>query len=474
MTTIPSIYVGKGENKLFLLPKMANRHGLIAGATGTCKTVSLQVLAQGFSQMGVPVFTVDVKGDLSGISQPGQMTPKIETRLKQVEEEHFKFEGCPVIFWDIFGEEGHPIRATVQEMGSLLLSRMLSLNEVQTGVLALVFKIAAEKELPLIDLKDLQAIIKYIGDNASTYTTQYGNVSTASIGAIQRALLELDEQGGAKLFGEPSVSLIDMLKTNSQGQGYVNILSAETLMRTPKIYSTFLLWLLTQLFEKLPEVGDPEKPKIIFFFDEAHLLFNDASKSLLDKIEQVVRLIRSKGVGVYLITQNPIDIPDAVLGQLGNRIQHALRAFTPRDQKAVRAAAETFRANPKIKVFEVISQLGVGEGLVSLLDEKGIPHIVERALICPPESQIGPIIAAQREQIIKESPLYGHYEKIVERESAFEKLKKASPPPEEEKRSTSKKGLVAAILAGTWAFLNSKLIRDVLRDLMRTFFRPRR
>ncbi|MDP1682982.1 MAG: DUF853 family protein [Burkholderiales bacterium] len=415
--------IAKSEIDVFLLPKMANRHGVITGATGTGKTVTLQVLAENFSRQGVPVFMSDVKGDLSGISQPGKMNPKIEVRLAKMGVQDHAFAGCPVAFWDVFGELGHPVRSTVSEMGPLLMARMLNLNETQAGVLNLVFKIADDNGLLLLDLKDLRAMLQNVGDNAKQFTTEYGNVSAASIGAIQRGLLQIETQNGDRFFGEPALNIQDLMQTDAQGQGVVNILAADKLMQSPKAYSTFLLWLLSELFEQLPEVGDPDKPKLVFFFDEAHLLFNDAPDALLEKIEQVVRLVRSKGVGVYFVTQNPLDIPDRVLGQLGNRVQHALRAFTPRDQKAVKAAATTMRENPKFNAEQAITELGVGEALVSTLDEKGRPTITERALILPPHGQIGPIDEATRRQIIQNSLVAGIYEKAVDRESAYEILK---------------------------------------------------
>jgi len=378
------ILVAKGNIDLFLLPQMANRHGLISGATGTGKTVTLQVLAEQFSRAGTPVFMADVKGDLSGVSQSGAATPKIQERIRQLKLENFTFSSSPAAFWDIFGAEGHPVRATISDMGPLLLSRLLQLNETQAGVLNIVFRIADENGLLLLDAKDLRAMLQYVGENAARFTTQYGNISNASIGAIQRNLLTLDQQGADKFFGEPALNLDDLLQTDSSGRGVINILAADKLMQAPKVYATMLLWMLSELFERFPEVGDLPKPKLVFFFDEAHLLFNDVPPALLEKIEQVIRLVRSKGVGVYFVTQNPRDIPDNVLGQLGNRVQHALRAFTPRDRKAVQAAAETFRANPKLNTEAVLAELGVGEALDSLLDEKGQPGIVERAFICPP------------------------------------------------------------------------------------------
>ncbi|TSA10942.1 MAG: DUF853 domain-containing protein [Betaproteobacteria bacterium] len=418
----PLLVAKSGKTELVLLPRLANRHGLIAGATGTGKTVTLQTLAQGFSAIGVPVFMADVKGDLSGLAQAGSPSPRLKERFDALGIKDFAFAACPVTFWDLFGKAGHPVRATVSDMGPLLLARMLNLNDTQEGVLALTFKIADDNGLLLLDMKDLRAMLQHVGDSAREFTTQYGNISAASIGTIQRALMQLEQQGADGFFGETALNIDDLMQTDEKGRGMVNILAAETLMGSPKLYSTFLLWMLSELFEHLPEVGDPDKPKLVFFFDEAHLLFNEAPKALLEKIEQLVRLIRSKGVGVYFVTQNPLDIPDTVLGQLGNRVQHALRAFTPRDQKAVKAAAETMRANPKLKVETVISELGVGEALVSFLDEKGRPCMVERALVCPPASRIGPITAAERQAVIQGSVIFGHYEQTVDRESAYEKL----------------------------------------------------
>ncbi|MEY4730937.1 MAG: putative ATPase, partial [Pseudomonadota bacterium] len=392
--------IAKSELDLSLLPQMSNRHGLIAGATGTGKTVSLQVLAENFSRNGVPVFMADVKGDLAGMSQAGKENPKIKARLDLLKITDHAYQSYPVTFWDVFGEQGHPVRATVSEMGPLLLARILNLNEVQQGVLALVFKIADDNGLLLLDLKDLRAMIQHVGDNASDFTTEYGNVSTASIGAIQRGFLELEQQGGTNFFGEPALNFDDWMQTDSKGRGQINILAADKLMQAPRLYSTFLLWMLSELYEKLPEIGDPEKPKLVFFFDEAHLLFSDAPTALMQKIELVVRLVRSKGVGVYFVTQNPLDVPDIVLGQLGNRVQHALRSFTPRDQKAVQSAADTFRTNPKLDVSKAITELGVGEALVSFLNEKGQPGIVERAYVLPPHSQIGAITPDLRKTII--------------------------------------------------------------------------
>ena len=417
------LLIAKSEVDLYLLPHMANRHGLIAGATGTGKTVTLQVLAEHFSAIGVPLFMADVKGDLTGISQAGGNNPKVAERIKLLGLTDHKFSAYPVTLWDVFGEQGHPIRATVSEMGPLLLARVLSLNETQEGVLAMVFKIADDNGMLLLDLKDLRAMLQFVGENASQFTTEYGNVSGASVGAIQRGLLTLEQQGGDKFFGEPALNLDDLMQTADGGRGVVNILAADKLLQAPRVYATFLLWMLSELYERLPEVGDADKPKIVFFFDEAHLLFNDAPKHMLERIELVVRLSRSKGVGVYFITQNPLDVPESVLGQLGNRVQHALRAFTPKDQKNVKAAAETFRANPDVDVEKVITELAVGEALVSFLDEKGRPTVVERAFVLPPTSQIGPITAAQRSALLQSSIVAGQYEKTVDRESAYEILK---------------------------------------------------
>ncbi|MCM5570361.1 DUF853 domain-containing protein [Burkholderiaceae bacterium FT117] len=421
--TEPLVIARHGDTPLQLLPALANRHGLITGATGTGKTVTLQVLAERFSGIGVPVFMADVKGDLTGISQPGAASPKLKERLDRLGFEMPAFSGFPVTLWDVYGEKGHPLRATVSDMGPLLLSRMMGLNETQEGVLHLVFRIADEQGLLLLDAKDLRAMLQFVGDNAREFTTGYGNVSAASIGAIQRALLVLDQQGADRFFGEPMLNVDDLMQTDAQGRGVVNILAADRLLNAPKLYGTFLLWLLSELFERLPEVGDRDEPKMVFFFDEAHLLFDDAPKALLDKIEQVVRLIRSKGVGVYFVTQNPLDIPETVLGQLGNRVQHALRAYTPRDQKAVRTAASTMRQNPAIDTEKAITELGVGEGLISMLDEKGRPSVVERAWVCPPASRIGPITDEERAPLLRRSIVAGVYDKTVDRESAFEMLK---------------------------------------------------
>jgi uncharacterized protein len=418
------ILVAKREtSEFFLLPQMANRHGVITGATGTGKTVTLQKLAEGFSNRGVPVFMADIKGDLSGISQPGGTHPKIVERLKTLGIEDAKFEGLPVTLWDVFGKQGHPLRATISEMGPLMISRILQLNETQEGVLTLAFKIADEQGLLLMDLKDLQQLLVYVAENADEFTTKYGNVSKASVGAIQRGLLQLEQQQGETFFGEPAVKLEDFMQTLG-GKGVINLLAADDLINTPKIYSTFLLWLLSELFEMLPEAGDLEKPKLVFFFDEAHLLFDDAPKALVDKIEQVVRLIRSKGVGVYFVTQSPADIPDKVLAQLGNRFQHALRAYTPKEQEAVKVAAKSFRENPKLDTVKTITELGVGEVLISCLDEKGVPCVVDRAFVVPPFSQVGPATPEQRAQLMSSSLVAGVYEQELDRESAFEILSK--------------------------------------------------
>src|ERR1700733_13678403 len=395
--------IAKGADELYLLPTMANRHGLVTGATGTGKTVTLQVMAEAMSSIGLPGFAADVKGDLSGISQAGKSSPKFDARVAALGLGEWSFVGCPVVFWDVFGKQGHPVRATVSEMGPLLFSRILNLNDTQTGVLTLVFKIADDGGLLLLDMKDLQAMLQHVGDNSKEYQTQYGNISAASIGAIQRGLVTLGKQGGDLFFGEPALNIEDLLQVDAKGHGVVNILAADKLLQSPTLYATFLLWTLSELFEKLPEVGDLDKPKLVFFFDEAHLLFDNAPPVLEEKIEQVVRLIRSKGVGVYFVTQNPTDVPEKVLGQLGNRVQHALRAFTPADQKAVRAAADTFRNNPKLNVQTAITELAVGEALISFLDEKGTPGIVQRAQVYPPHSQIGPITPEQRRQSIKSS-----------------------------------------------------------------------
>jgi DNA helicase HerA-like ATPase len=477
------LLVAKNEKiSLELLPALANRHGLITGATGTGKSVTLQALAQRFSSIGVPVFLADVKGDLSGLAKAGGGNAKVAQRLAQLGLP-VTSEACPVLFWDVFGASGHPVRATVSDMGPLLLGRMLNLNETQEGVLGLVFKIADDSGLLLLDLKDLRAMLAHVGDHAAEFKTAYGNISTASIGTIQRGLLNLENQGGARFFGEPMLDIADLMQVRD-GKGLVSILAADKLMGTPKLYSTFLLWMLSELFEHLPEVGDPEKPKLVFFFDEAHLLFDEAPKALLEKIEQVVRLIRSKGVGVYFVTQNPLDLPESVLGQLGNRVQHALRAFTPKDQKAVKTAADTLRPNPKLKAERVITELEVGEALVSLLDEKGRPTIVERAFIVPPSSQLGPLAEAERTQLVRASPLFGRYETAIDRESAYEKLtQRTEAKPAEPEHSANpvsdilfgktgprggrqSQGVLEALTKSAARSIGSELGRQVLRGIL--------
>jgi hypothetical protein len=421
--TDEKIFVGKGDQPAWLTLALANRHGLVTGATGTGKTVSLQVMAEGFARAGVPVFAADIKGDLSGISETGEARDMIVKRASDMGLA-FQPDRFSTVFWDVFGEQGHPVRATVSEMGPLLLSRMMDLNDVGEGVLNIAFKVADEQGLLLLDMKDLRAILAFIAEHAGELTTQYGNVSKQTVGTIQRQLLVLENQGGARFFGEPALALKDFMRTDSDGRGMVNILVADRLMQSPQLYATFLLWMLSELFEELPEAGDPPKPKLVFFFDEAHLLFNDAPKALMDKIEQVVRLIRSKGVGVYFVTQNPIDVPDKVLAQLGNRVQHALRAFTPRDQKAVAAAAQTFRPNPKLDTAQVIMELGKGEALVSFLEGNGTPAMVERVMIRPPTARIGPITPEERKAIMDKSPVKGKYDTTIDSESAYEVLQK--------------------------------------------------
>ena len=449
------LYIAHCENgALSIIGKMANRHGLIAGATGTGKTVTLQVMAESFCQAGVPCFMADMKGDLSGISQAGKMSGFIEKRLPEFGIENPEFQSCPVRFFDVYGEQGHPMRATVSQMGPQLLSRLLGLNETQDGVLNIVFRVADERGLLILDLKDLRSMLDYVSQHAKEYTSQYGNVSTASVGAIQRALLQLEAQGADKFFGEPSFDIYDLLQTEG-GKGIMNVLAADKLMMQPKLYSTFLLWLLSELYSNLPEVGDLPLPKLVFFFDEAHMLFTDTSKALLDKIEQVIRLVRSKGVGIYFITQSPTDIPEVILGQLGNRVQHALRAYTPKDQKAVKTAADTFRANPEFKTDEAIMNLETGEALVSFLDEKGAPNIVERAKVLFPLSQIGAVTEGQRMDIIKQSRVYGKYDTPIDRESAFEVLmaeaeqqmaeNEAAAQEEEKAKGKKKSGMMSKV-----------------------------
>jgi uncharacterized protein len=486
------IRIAKSENFLGILPKMANRHGLIAGATGTGKTVTLQTLAEGFSSIGVPVFMADVKGDLAGMSQAGGGNPKVDARVAQLGLTDFKAQANPVTFWDVFGKKGHPVRTTIAEMGPLLLARLLNLNDVQSGVINSIFRIADDKGWLLLDLKDLRAMSQHAAENAATYQTEYGNISAASVGALQRSLLQLETEGGDLLFGEPAMNLDDLMQTDSQGRGMINILASDQLFNSPRVYATLLLWLLSELFEELPEVGDLEKPKLVFFFDEAHLLFTDAPQALMQKIEQVIRLIRSKGVGVYFVTQNPLDVPDIVLGQLGNRVQHALRAFTPRDQKAVASAAETFRSNPKVDVATAITELGVGEALVSFLDEKGIPTPVERAFICPPQSRIGPITDAERAAAINSSALRGFYENQVDRESAYEVLKKratetaAEEAPKEDdkgfdwggmfgggKKTSRSDSILESAAKSTARAIGSQLGRQIIRGILGSIFKGR-
>jgi len=470
----PGIFIGKGEQPVYLLPRLANRHGLIAGATGTGKTVSLQVLAEDFSRRGVPVFMADVKGDLSGISQAGKEHPKLRERAEVIGLEDYSFEAFPVVFWDLFGKQGHRLRATVSEMGPLLLARMLGLNDTQEGVLYAVFKIADDEGMLLLDMKDLRALLTFAGENARTLRLEYGNISGASVGAIQRRLLVLEQEGAKQFMGEPALDLFDFMRTAANGYGNVNILAADQLMQTPKLYATFLLWLLSELFEELPEVGDPDKPRLVFFFDEAHLLFKDAPRALIEKIEQVVRLIRSKGVGVYFVTQNPLDIPDTILGQLGNRIQHALRAYTPREQKAVRAAATTFRENPAFNAADAIKELGVGEALVSTLGGKGIPGMVERTLIRPPASRLGPATRAERQAVRDESPFSGRYDQPVDRHSAYEMLKeraekavqsqtdkKVAPRP-----GSNRQGVIEAMLKSIARSLGTSLGHAISRGVL--------
>jgi len=476
------LLIARSDRPLHLLPALANRHGLIAGATGTGKTVTLQTLAEQFSRIGVPVFMADVKGDLSGIGRPGADKPKVVERARALGIADFAPAACPVTLWDVFGEQGHPVRATVSDMGPLLLGRLLNLNDTQQGVLTLVFKIADDQGLLLLDMKDLRAMVQYVGDNARQFTTEYGNLSAASIGAVQRGLVALETEGAANFFGEPMLDIDDLMQTDADGRGMINILAADRLMQSPRLYAVFLLWLLAELFERLPEAGDLAKPKLVFFFDEAHLLFNDAPAALLEKIEQVVRLIRSKGVGVYFVTQNPLDIPDSILGQLGNRVQHALRAFTPRDQKAVRAAAETFRANPGLDVATAITELGVGEALVSFLDEQGKPEPVERALIAPPRSRIGPATGAERQAMVAGSLVGGHYEQAVDRESAYERLKAradrtaASAPVkgEEASRGRQRESPLEAMAKSAARAIGSELGRQVLRGVLGSILGKRR
>ncbi len=453
----PLLIARHDATECFLLPNLTNRHGLITGATGTGKTVTLQTLAEQLSGIGVPVFMADVKGDLTGISQAGQIGDKLAATLKERGIDAPAPLACPVTLWDVFGEQGHPVRATVSDMGPLLLGRMLDLNETQAGVLNLVFKIADDSGMLLLDLKDLRAMLQYVGENASQFTTEYGNISAASVGAIQRGLLQIEGQGGDKFFGEPMLNIQDFMQTVS-GKGVINILTADKLMNSPRLYATFLLWMLSELFEQLPEIGDPEQPKLVFFFDEAHLLFKDAPKALVERIELVVRLVRSKGVGVFFVTQNPLDIPDSVLAQLGNRVQHALRAFTPRDQKAVKATATTMRQKPGLDIEAAITELAVGEALVSFLDTKGRPSVTERVFVVPPGSQLGPITPAQRQQLIANSLVAGVYEKTVDRESAYEKLKgRTETAPDAPATTAGKAGTAKPDAPAEGSFLNDLL-----------------
>ncbi len=477
MNNSDELIIAKGENYLPVYARMANRHGLIAGATGTGKTVTLRIMAERFSEIGVPVFMADVKGDLSGIVSAGGDNEKVRERVHYLGIADHAYNGYPAIFWDVFGQLGHPLRTTISEIGPLLLSRILNLNDIQSGVLSIIFKIADDNGLLLLDLKDLRSIVQFAGENASRFTVEYGNISPASIGAIQRGILALEAQGGEMLFGEPALDLSDMIQTDSGGKGFINIMAADSLIQSPKVYATLLLWILSELFEQLPEVGDPPKPKLVFFFDEAHLLFDDTPKVLIDKIEQVVRLIRSKGVGVYFITQNPLDLPENILGQLGNRVQHALRAFTAKDQKAVKAAAGTFRPNPVIDAVQVITELGVGEALVSFLDRKGSPSVVERALILPPKSRLLPLDPQERSLVIRQSPLSGHYERSVDRESAYEKLKARSeqqmkaprdmpyPAGKVETKSQGKTIFEAAFKSAAHA-IGSQIGRQIIRGVL--------
>ena len=483
------ILIGKGLGPVYLLPAMANRHGLVAGATGTGKTVTLQRLAESFSRIGVPVFMADVKGDLAGIGQPGGGNAKVEARVAELGlgAEDFSTQACPVTLWDILGDQGHPVRTTLSEMGPLLLARLLGLNETQEGVLNIVFRLADDNGWLLLDVKDLRALLAYLADDPSAVGGDYGHVSKASVGAIQRKLLTLEEQGAGKLFGEPALDIADLMQTDERGWGYINLLAADKLIHTPALYSTFLLWLLSELFEQLPEVGDVDKPRLVFFFDEAHLLFDSAPKVLLDKIEQVVRLIRSKGVGVYFVTQSPADVPDDVLGQLGNRVQHALRAFTPRDQKAVRVAAQTFRPNPAFDTETLITNLGVGEALVSTLDEAGTPTIVERVKVAPPGSRIGPITPTERRTLMADSLVKGVYDEALDRESAYEILQgraaassqqeepaRESTPAPAARRGSSRQSPLEAFATSALRSVGSQLGRTLVRGLLGSLMGGRR
>ncbi len=494
MTTDNTIVIGKSDEVQRLFLNRANRHGLIAGATGTGKTVTLQILAEGFSQAGVPVFAADIKGDLSGISQAIEEKPKLVDRAAKTGVEGYTPRGFPTVFWDIFGKQGHPVRTTISEMGPLLLSRLLDLNDTQEGVLNIAFKLADDEGLLLLDFKDLRAMLNYVGEHSSELTVDYGNVSKQSIGAIQRRLLVLEQQGAKNFFGEPALELKDLMRSTKDGKGYINLFAADELMQNPRLYSTFLLWLLSELFEELPEVGDPDKPKMVFFFDEAHLLFNDAPKALTQKVEQVVRLIRSKGVGVYFVTQNPIDVPDEVLGQLGNRVQHALRAYTPRDKKAVKAAATTFRENPDLDTEKVITELGVGEALVSVLDPDGVPTIVQQTKVRPPESRMGPATKPERKTVFDLSPIKDVYDTKLDRESASEKLKarteeaakKAEKQVDEEreykepkakkttrKKRSSRETTTQTVVKSATKVVTSRLGQSIIRGIMGSIFKGR-
>ncbi len=484
MNDIDPILIGKGESLQYLSPPFGNRHGLITGATGTGKTVTLQVLAEGFSRIGVPVFLADVKGDLAGLSQPISPHPKIDERLEIIGIEEFEPGGWPVVFWDLFGKNGHPVRTTISEMGPLLLSNLLELNNTQEGVMNIAFRIADEQGLLLLDLEDLRALLRFVAENAKLFSRQYGNISAASVAAIQRRLLVLDEQGAEHFFGEPALELADIQRVDFSGRGVVNVLAADKLILKPRLYATFLLWLLSELFEELPEVGDPDKPRLVFFFDEAHLLFNHAPKALLEKVEQVVRLIRSKGVGVFFVTQNPLDVPDTVLGQLGNRIQHAMRAYTPREQKAIRVAAQTFRSNPNLDTERAFTQMGVGEALVSTLQAKGVPGIVDRTLIRPPTSRIGPISTAERKDIRSRSPVGGRYDENLDRESAEEILQaraekaasevrkkqaaeeKEPTKPKSTKRRSTRQTPTEAAVKSFLRSMSTTLGREIMRGIL--------
>jgi len=483
MSEIDPILIGKGENLQFLLPSFGNRHGLITGATGTGKTVTLQILAEGFSRIGVPVFLADVKGDLAGLSQPISPHPKIDERLEKIGIEEFSPSGWPVVFWDLFGNSGHPVRTTISEMGPLLLANLLELNDTQEGILNIAFRIADEQGLLLLDLEDLRALLRFVAENAKLFSKQYGNVSSASVAAIQRRLLVLDQQGAENFFGEPALELADIQRVDFNGRGVINVLAADKLIHKPRLYATFLLWLLSELFEELPEVGDPEKPRMVFFFDEAHLLFDHAPKALLQKVEQVVRLIRSKGVGVFFVTQNPLDVPDTVLGQLGNRIQHAMRAYTPREQKAIRAAAQTFRTNPNLDTEKAFTQMGVGEALVSTLQAKGVPGMVDHTLIRPPTSRIGPVTEKERDDIRTRSPVGSRYDETLDRESAAEILqeradktakeiqnadaagKKERSKPKAKPRSTRQSPTEAAVKSFLRS-MSTTLGREIMRGIL--------